>query len=179
MDAVEAAAPPVPASRAELRPHFDLWVALPPDEALARLGTAFNEPAVTWEGDMRGSHVQLMVPEGQRNLWSPWLTFEVNAEDHGTLFTGRFAPHPSVWTMYMAMYAIIGFSALGLAFFGLSQWIAGQAPTALWALPVGAVLAALLYGLAFVGQGLTAQQMCGMRSFVAGLFEDAGAEWRS
>jgi hypothetical protein len=30
------------------------------------------------------------------------------------------------------------------------------------------VLAALLYGVPFIGQGLTAQQMCAMRSFVSG-----------
>ena len=154
----------VPHTETDLRPHFELTVPDDVDTTLSRLTGAFA--AGPFEGKVRGLHAQLIIPAPQRHLWSPWLTFEVQAAPEGTHLEGRFAPHPTVWTFYMALYAILAFTTRGLTFFGLSQWIATQSPTALWGLPVCAVLAAALFGLGFVGKGLTGQQMAAMRCFV-------------
>ena len=162
----DATPAPTPSTQTDLRPHFELYVERPPDQVLACLERRFHE--VPWEGDMRGSHVQVMVPTAERHMWSPWLTFDVREEAGGTRLEGRFSPHPAAWTLYMALYAMLGFTGLGLLFFGVSQWLADQTPTALWGLPVLAIMAGLLYGVPFIGQGLTAQQMCAMRLFVSG-----------
>lgn len=153
-----------PGIETDLRPHFDVDLPCPPETALEVLGRRFEESP--WEGDMRGNHVQVMVPKSERHLWSPWLTFEVQCSDSGCRLEGRFAPHPGAWTLYLAGYAIFGFSAIGLAGFGYAQWVAEQPPTALWGLPVCLIGVGLLYGLAFIGQGLTSKQMCAMRAFV-------------
>ena len=167
------------ARRPELRPHFDLLVPLPTDQVMVRLTERFEGARPDWVGHLTGTHGQLVVPRTSRHLWSPWLTFDARAEDDGTLITGRFAPHPSVWTMYMALYGIVIFSMFGLGCFGLSQWLAEEPPTMLWSLPIGMILLAVLYGSAFVGQGLTAEQMRGMRSFMEGCFSDVEARWVS
>jgi len=166
-------------SAPELRPHFDLVVQLPVEEVMVRLAERFEDARGTWVGHIAGTHAQLVVPRSERHLWSPWLSFSVQEREDGTLLTGRFAPHPSVWTMYMAFYAMLLFSMLGLGFFGLSQWIAGEAPTMLWSLPIGLVVGLGLYGSAFVGQGLTARQMGSMRSFVEDCFPPGQARWAS
>jgi hypothetical protein len=163
----------------ELRPHFDLVVELPLEDVMVCLSDRFEEAGDTWVGHITGTHAQLVVPRKERHLWSPWLSFSVEEYESGTLLKGRFAPHPSVWTMYMAFYAMLLFSMLGLGFFGLSQWLAGEAPTMLWSLPIGAVIFLGLYGSAFVGQGLTARQMCAMRDFVQGSFGEAPTRWAS
>lgn len=155
----------------DLRPHFDLDLPCPAEDALAVLAKNFE--TAPWEGDLRGNHVQVMVPAKERHLWSPWLTFEVQCSDEGCRLEGRFAPHPGAWTLYLAGYALFGFTAIGLAFFGLSQWIAEQPPTALWGIPACFVGMGLLYGLAFIGQGLTSKQMCAMRSFVKEAVKEA------
>ena len=161
-------------SAPELRPHFDLIVEMAPDAAMARLDERFqNAP---WVGRRRGHHGQLGVPKTSRHLWSPWLSFEATIHDDGTLLTGRFAPHPSIWTGYMAAYGVVIFSMFGLGCFGLSQWMAGQPPTMLWTLPIGLALLGMLYGSAFVGQRLTAEQMARMRTFMVGCF-DGEARW--
>ena len=163
----------------ELRPHFDLVVSLPTEAVLTTLAERFRDANGTWVGHITGQHAQLVVPRKDRHLWSPWLSFSVEEDEKGSLLSGRFAPHPSVWTMYMAFYAMLLFSMLGLGFFGLSQWLAGEAPTMLWSLPIGAVIGAVLYGSAFIGQGLTARQMCAMRSFIEDSFPRGTARWTS
>ena len=163
--------------RPELRPHFDLFVALTPSDAMARLQQQFEAAKPEWLGHTAGYHGQLAAPNHRRHLWSPWLTFDAVERDGGTLLSGRFAPHPSVWTMYMAMYGMVIFSMFGLGCFGLSQLIAEEAPTMLWSLPIGAILLVALYASAFVGQGLTAEQMSDMRTFMMGAFDDGQARW--
>lgn len=143
----------------------------PPEAVLAVLERHFAE--VPWEGEVRGPHVQISVPQRERHLWSPWLTFDVACDEVGCRLEGRFAPHPGAWTLYLAGYAMLGFIALGLLCFGMSQWVAGQAPTALWGVPVAIVAIGLLYGLAFIGQGLTGRQMYAMRAFVESAVAEA------
>lgn len=162
-----------PTVETDLRPHFDLDLPCPPEAALEVLGKNFEQSP--WEGDLRGNHVQVMVPESERHLWSPWLTFEVQCSEQGCRLEGRFAPHPGAWTLYLAGYALFGFTALGLAFFGFSQWVAEQPPTALWGIPVCLVGIGLLYGLAFIGQGMTSRQMCAMRAFVNQAVQEAAS----
>lgn len=146
---------------------------------MVRLSERFEEARGTWTGHITGTHAQLVVPRRERHMWSPWLSFSVEERDAATVLTGRFAPHPSVWTMYLAFYAMLLFSMLGLGFFGLSQWIAGEAPTMLWSLPIGLVIGVVLYASAFIGQGLTARQMCAMRSFIEDCFAPGQARWTS
>lgn len=161
-------------SRPHLRPQFDFEVALPPEEVLRRLKAHFAENKDRLAGHVVDRHVQLVCRRHARNLWTPWLTFEVLEEDGKSVLTGRFAPHPGGWTAYMAAYAIVGISTLGLGFFGVSQWLAGLPADMLWAFPIGTVLLALLYATAFIGQRFTGEDMVNLRTFVlAGLGAEA------
>ena len=144
---------------------------------MAQLDARFRASKRNWVGHVTGHHGQLVAPRRHRHWWSPWLTFAATEHEDGTLLSGHFAPHPSVWTFYMALYGIVGFSMFGLGCFGLSQWLAEEPPTMLWSLPIGLVLMVALYASAFVGQGLTAQQMTGMRDFVKDCFEAEEARW--
>lgn len=130
-----------------------------------------------WAGHLVGDHGQLVIRRRRRHIWSPWLTFALASEGTGTSLRGRFAPHPSGWTLYLALYGIVLTLMLGLGFFGVSQWMAGLPPTALWSLPVGGVLLVALYLSAFVGQRLSGGEMEGMRAFVLGGFEGLEHRW--
>ncbi|MGF1511678.1 MAG: hypothetical protein ACFB9M_19455 [Myxococcota bacterium] len=164
-------------SRPHLRPHFDLVVALKPDEVLSVLKERFRVRKKFWTGHVSGSYIQLKVPRHHRHPWSPWLSFQATEHERGTLLTGRFAPSPNVWTLYMAGYGVLGTLVLGLGFFGLAQWMAGEAPTMLWAVPVCLVLMLAQYGFAFIGQGLTAREMASMREFIRDSFDRRQSQW--
>jgi hypothetical protein len=77
-----------------------------------------------------------------------------------------FAPEPNVWILFMGLYGILGMGALGGVMYGLSEVLVGQRP---YGLAVGAAFVALMgftYGAAFIGQGLGAEEMYRLRSFV-------------
>lgn len=158
-------------SRPHLRPHFDVEVSAPPEAVLARLKEHFQTGQARFSGHIVDRHVQLVLRSHARNPWTPWLTFEVlDRHEGGSTLTGRFAPHPSGWTLYLALYGMVGITGLGLGFFGVSQWLAGLPADMLWAFPISLLVMGLLYVSAFVGQTFTGPDMEAMRSFVmAGL----------
>lgn len=163
--------------RPHLRPHFDLLVTAPKDEVSSRLAHRFAEGGDRWAGHIVGDHVQLVIRRKQRHIWSPWLTLALAEEEAGTTLRGHFAPHPSGWTLYLALYGMVLIGMTGLGFFGLSQWMAGLPATALWSLPGGAVILLGLYASAFVGQRLSGEDMEAMRGFVLGAFEKVEHRW--
>ncbi len=164
-------------SRPRLRPHFDLLVSAPREDVRSRLSQRFEEGSEVWAGHMAGDHAQLVIRRRQRRFWSPWLTFALEPRPQGTLLRGRFAPHPGAWTFYIALYGMTGTLMLGLGFFGLSQWIAGEPPTMAWSVPIGAVVLVALYGSAFVGQQLSSPEMESMRRFVVEGLAPLKTEW--
>jgi hypothetical protein len=125
---------------------------------------------------VRRDHAQLTVPADERHFWSPWLSFEIEPIDSGSRLAGLFTPHPSVWTMYVACYAIVGLSTFGFGFFGVAQRMLGLPPWGLYAFPIGVVLLVLLYASALAGQRLSAGQMERMRGFVEAALSDGPLE---
>lgn len=172
--------PPAPTDRPHVRPHFDLRVAAPVQDVKAQLEAHFAGGGEMWAGHIVGHHAQLVIRRKNRHIWSPWLTFAIESpegEDAATYLHGRFAPHPSGWTLYLAAYGIVIISMLGLGFFGVSQWMAGLPAYMLWSFPGGMVLVAALYGTAFIGQSLAAGEMDAMRAFVLEALSDWEKEW--
>lgn len=115
---------------------------------------------------VRDQIVELVPHSSAVHMWSPQLRLELHEVEGRTDIHARFSPHPHVWTLYLAIHAFGAFGTLGAGVFGLSQYLAGASPWALWALPISPVLAALVWALAFVGQGLGAEQMYELRRFV-------------
>ncbi len=110
--------------------------------------------------------IELLPHRSTRHFWSPQLTIDVEDGAEGVRLRGRFGPHPHVWTLYVAMHAIGAMGTLGAVVFGVSQYLVGQTPWALVALPASPILAALVWALGFVGQGLGAEQMYRLRRFL-------------
>lgn len=128
---------------------------------------------------VRDEIIELVPHSSAVHLWSPQLRLELTEADGRTDIHARFSPHPHVWTLYVAIHAVGAFGTLGAGVFGLSQHLTGQSPWALWALLMSPVLAALVWALAFVGQGLGAEQMYVLRRFVEeALATSAGREQR-
>jgi hypothetical protein len=107
-----------------------------------------------------GRHAELFVPEGERRVWSPWLSVTAEeAREAGSLVRGRFAPHPHVWTLYMFLAFGLGFALLVGVTWGYAQWAMGETPWALLSLPLGLVLGSGLYLVSLIGQRLGAEQI--------------------
>ena len=155
-------------STLDLRPVQTLEVPLSPDEAYRRLASLLQgaNPRVT--GQTVKNHMLLTLNTPTRHFYSPWLQLEVRAEvgTEQTRVKGRFSPKPSLWMGFLLAYLALGTIALFGALFGTSQYMVDSAPTALWALPICAALAATLFTATRIGQGLARPEMTELWSVV-------------
>lgn len=150
------------------------WKAL--DAALGRntgpiVGTVFRRHAV------------LAVRHRDQHFWSPHLYLQLRDPDDEEPddpvlgrphVHGRFAPHPHVWTMFMAIYGLILIGGIACAVWGFSVWSLGESPWILLGAPGAAALFAFVYGAAIIGQGLGAAQMYELRALVDRALQEAG-----
>jgi len=148
---------------------------LPHDDPLAvldRLGErVVDHPQIA--GTFFRRHAVLRMTEREQHFWSPYLYLEAQLPDpddedapDAPQLHGRFAPHPHVWTLFMAIYGVLSLTALGGLMVGLSQWSLGWTPWALAVAPAAIALIGFVYGAAFIGQGLGAEQMYELRSLL-------------
>ncbi|RME21380.1 MAG: hypothetical protein D6798_18245 [Deltaproteobacteria bacterium] len=152
--------------RPRQRPRFDLEVDLPPDEVIARIQRALARTRCPCEGDVRQRHAWIHVRRQDRHFWSPTLDLTVEPTEFGARLHGRFAPHPSIWTFFVFVYAALGAASTVAFCWGLAQLSLGSRP---FGLAISAALLALIgfvYGAAFIGQGLGSDQIAQMRIFL-------------
>ena len=64
-----------------------------------------------------------------------------------------------MWTLYVALYALLIAGFLGVSMLGSAHWVMQQSPRVLLLLPVLVGMGGLLYLSALIGQRLAADQM--------------------
>jgi hypothetical protein len=110
--------------------------------------------------------VEITVAPSEQRAWSPQLVADVEEDGEGCVVHARFGPHPHVWTLYVILYGLASMIALACLIYGAAQLTMGVTPWALWLTPIAAVLAGLVFGAAYVGQGLGSEQMYRLRAFL-------------
>lgn len=152
--------------RPQARPRFEVTTEHSPAVVIERVKLALRQSR-TVVGTAFPWRVELTVPRRATHLWSPQLFVDIKpTDDGGSLLEGRFAPHPHVWSMYVAACAIASMATFGALILAFAQWMMGDPLWGLWVAPVTAVVAGLTFGAAFVGQGLSAPQMFELRDFL-------------
>src|SRR5690606_27093439 len=127
--AQERASPPM--KRPRMRPTFELRPDVPPDEIFQRMRERLERSECPISGLVARQYAELMTRSVEKHFWSPVMFLEISERDGGerAKLRGRFAPHPNVWTGFMAIYAVLFMLGLGAAMYGLSQWQLGWSPT--------------------------------------------------
>ncbi len=153
-----------------LRPTFVLHVPFSADEASDRLQGLLHAENAKVRGQAVRHHMMLTLQDRERRFWSPWLSLEIRKEVgiEDTRVYGRFSPEPGLWMGFMMTYFALGVIACFAAVWGASQYVLDAAPTALWALPVVAVLGLALWLATRTGQGLAGEEMGELRRVVEG-----------
>ena len=125
-------------------------------------GVVFRSTAVLW------------LTRERRRFYSPCLHVHFGTDPDGQrTLLGRFAPHPNVWTGFMAGYGVLSMIALLSLVYGYVQWTMHHPPYALLGFPAAAALIGFEYGAAFIGQGLGAEQMYALRKLLDSALEEA------
>lgn len=157
-----------------LRPRFRAIVPCHPDVALAKFEKRLQQPDCQFTGSILKRHLSLTLRSDLRHAWSPVLNVdaeplsrsaEIPEGQIGTLLRGHFGPHPNLWTLFLALYAAFTFSALFMLMLGYAQWMSGQSPWALWAVPAAAIAIGTLSIFARLGQQRAQAQMLQLQAF--------------
>ena len=158
-------------ARAKIRPTFEEPLSVAPQVFFAELEKALATTDGRCRGRLFRDYAILRIRQEERELWSPALNLEVDEE--AGVVRGVFAPSSPVWTAFLAIYVALLCIGIAAGCYGWSQWTLGETPWALAGVPVVLVLAGLTYGAAFIGQGLGAEDMHELRSFVERTVESA------
>ena len=109
----------------------------------------------------------LRIRGDDRHVWSPALHLHPHPHDDGSVgILGRFSPSSPVWTAFVAIYLLLLSIAIACGCYAWAQYLVNEEPWALVGVPICVALAAFTYGAAFIGQGLGAEDMYELRSFV-------------
>ncbi len=155
-----------------MRPEFNIALTVAGETVLDEVSQRLRNPELNLTGQVIRGHAVIMIPKVRRSILSPTLDLETVADDGVEVMKGRFHPHPNVWTGFMALFGILGLLGVAGLMYGFAQMTVHETPWALWAGPAAAALIAFVYGAAFIGQGLSAEEMHEMRSFVEGLVHE-------
>ncbi len=159
-----------------MRPSFERSLPGAGEIFFQLLREALDRGECPCRGKVFKDHAILEIREEDQHFWSPHLGLAVLPPKEGdglSILKGRFSPNPGVWTLFVAIYALLGIAAMGGLVYGLAQWGMDEGPWAFVAIPAAVGLAAFTYGAAFIGQGLGAEQMFFLRSFTERVLERA------
>ncbi len=154
-------------SKPRMRPVFERQLPVPPAVFYATLANALANGQCGCRGQIHAHGALLRLRSGDQRVWSPALHLEVTGDTTGPwLLHGRFSPSSPVWTAFIAIYIALACVFLAAISYGGAQMILGEPAWAFWGAPLAVALAGFTYGAAFIGQGLGAEDMYELRSFV-------------
>ncbi len=147
----------------EVRPRFELRLAVPPQTLEASLRAAVQDDASSWA---RLPYAEFGVSEAERHAWSPRLAVCVKDPDPGEdelRLQCRFQPEAAVWTFYMALTAGLSLCGCLAITWICASWIMSTSLVGpLCALGGAMLLGAALFGASQLGQRKARAQMSGL-----------------
>lgn len=162
-------------SRPRVRPVFVLPLAAAPERFWLALAKALARTDGPCRGQTFAGGAILRLRDADRRVWSPALHLHVDAPDGGVVqLHGVFTPSSPVWTAFLAAYLGLATVGIGTACWGGAQLVMQHPPWAFAGVPIVLVLAGLVYGASFLGQGLAAEDMHALRSFVERVADEVG-----
>lgn len=127
-------------------------------------GHSSHDQGQNYRGQFTRNHAVISIDDSKRHFWSPWMHLEIRNTDAVRQISGRFSPHPSIWTGFIFSYLAIGVLVFFAMMFGVSQQLSSQSPWAYYLIPVGGLVAAILWFASKAGQKLAHDEMVQMKT---------------
>ena len=147
-------------------------LAIPPAVFVAGFREHLLKPGAPVTGMVFADQIELRIPEQDQQLFTPVLHLLIKTD---TLVLGRFAPHPHLWMLVIALYFALAFIGTGgiVVALSLALVLKSAVPWALWLVaPAALALGGFIHGAVLIGQGLSAAQMQILRSFLEHVVDD-------
>jgi len=155
-----------------MRPEFTIELKIDGQSVLERIRDSLDQEGTGLQGQVIAGHAMISLPAGRRSFLSPVLNLEAVEHDGRHQMRGRFSPQPNVWTGFMAVHGVLALFGLAGLIYGLAQLTVEGMPWAMLVAPAALSLMGFVYGAAFIGQGLTVDDMYEMRAFVEEMVGD-------
>lgn len=152
--------------RPHMRPPLRLNLPIAREQFMDTFRSVLSRDQGLVVGVVLRKYVELTVRPSARHFWSPHLSLDVLEDGEGTLLRGRYAPHPHIWMLIMAVYGVLSLAMICACVYGFSQLTLGWTPSAFWALPICATGVAATWLLSAIGQSLAEPQMRELQSFL-------------
>ncbi|MDH5475339.1 MAG: hypothetical protein OEX22_06585 [Cyclobacteriaceae bacterium] len=153
----------------KIRLRFKLESEEKPSVIISKINNALKTGKAPCTGRINHHFITLHIPESQQHYWSPQLTLTFEEQDEVTTVRGLYAPRPTVWTMFVFFYSIIGMAILVLGTLGLSYSMLDKPSGILWWVPALVLVFLSIYLVAFFGQKVGHKQIDTLHDF----FEEA------
>ena len=147
----------------QIRPRFRLLAKMPPDAVLGKIKAHLTSPDAKCTGMVSNHHAMLRMPDAVTHYWSPRLTVQVDEHENGTMLRCLFGPAPTVWTLFIAIYAAVSFCAMVSLIWGSVQLSLGMDSDIIWLSPLCAAIGFTAWLVAGYGQTLGKDQMTTLR----------------
>lgn len=148
-----------------IRPRFKQLTKEPAKELQNRILQKMDQGLAKFTTTSVEGHITLAIAMNDRHFWSPQLSLSFEETSEGTVIRGLYGPNPTVWAIFFFSYIALGILTLFALMAGSSQWMLGMSAPILWAIPVCAVAAIILYFVAQTGQKMGAEQMFRLHHF--------------
>jgi hypothetical protein len=153
-----------------IRPRFELVTNYSIPEMENILNKALDQPGATCEGRVSQGFATLQPPQKDQHFWSPQLTLSMEEHDNGmTLIRGMYGPKPSVWTMFIFFYSILGLAIVIVSIIGFSNLSLGISGVILWLLPVLIIAFLSLFLVSLFGKKLGKDEIRMLHNFFTGV----------
>ena len=150
-----------------LRPRFQIETNESMEQITERLHSKLIAAGHPFDEMIIPDHYILKIRKEDQHYWSPQLNLRFNKEgDNPLMISGRYEPHPNVWTLFMILYLSTGVLILFIGLIGFSQMSLGLSSPILWALPILILFGIFLYILTQLGQKLGAEQTFHLHHFL-------------
>ncbi len=149
-----------------IRPRIYYQTPLSSTEISALFSAKLKEKKSTLDGQVVDGFATIYPTKSDQHYWSPQLTITIEGNESGSLIRGLYGPKPTVWTMFIFFYAVIGFATLMITLVGLSFLSLGKGVGILWFVPLLLLLFASLYIIAYLGQKFGHKQMVHLHHFL-------------
>lgn len=150
----------------KVRPRFRVETEWKEEDLADKIKSCLNDSGTSLIGQIKHGHAIISLPKEEQHYWSPQLTLSLEKTDEGCTLRGLFGPRPTVWTMFVFFYAIIGFAILIIGIVGTSFLSLDKPATILWAIPILLIVFLSLYLVSFFGKKLGEEQMVTLHKFI-------------
>lgn len=149
-----------------IRPRIHLETHFSPDQLCAVFSEKLESNEFKIEGTVLSNFLSISPVKQDQHYWSPQLTVTIEETENGSLIRGLYGPKPNVWTMFIFIYAVIGFTTFITLMIGLSYMSLGKGTAILWLVPLFTLLFLTLYLVAYLGQKFGQRQMIFLHNFM-------------